>query len=87
MNTDELKMINNIDKEASKYPTNIKNIREGVWEKINCETTVIEIDSFRYLAVACAAAAIIALFFSTEILTSIQNTAAWEISEQAINVF
>lgn len=87
MNTDEITVLQNLEKAASNKPLPNFSIKEQVWARISAECNIIEVDSFRYIAVACAVAAIIALFFSVDILSNIQSTVAWEVSDQAVNVF
>ncbi len=86
MNTDDIELLQKLDKAASRIPLEKFSIRERVWAAIESQNVVIEVDSFRYLAMACAVAAIIALFFSADILTNIQNTAAWQLSDTAVNI-
>ena len=86
MNTDEIKVLENLAKAASNLPLPELAIRDKVWSKISDQSNIIEVDSFRYLALACAVAAIITLFFSVDIMNSIQNTVAWEISDQVVNI-
>ncbi len=87
MNTDEITILQNLERAASNLPIPNISIKEQVWTRINAECNIIEVDSFRYIAVACAVAAIIALFFSVDILSNIQSTVAWEISDQAVSIF
>lgn len=86
MNTDDIELLQKLDNAASRLPLHKFNIREKVWAAIESRNIVIEVDSFRYLAMACAVAAIIALFFSVDILTNIQNTAAWQLTDTAANI-
>ena len=86
MNTDEIKILQNLAQAASNLPMSDISIRDKVWSKIQNQSNIIEVDSFRYLAMACAIAAIIALFLSADIITNIQNTVAWEITDQAVNM-
>ncbi len=86
MNTDDIELLQKLDNAASRLPLHKFNIREKVWAAIESQNIVIEVDSFRYLAMACAVAAIIALFFSVDILTNIQNTAAWQLTDTAANI-
>ena len=86
MNTDEIKILQRINREAEQSPLNFSDIKDKVWEKIDRSEIIIEIDSFRYIAVACAVAAIVLLFFSVDILSTLQNSMAWQLSE-SVNFF
>ncbi len=87
MNTDEIKILKDINRKANALPFTHIDIRRKVWQRLKAENKIIEVDSFRYIAIACAVAAIIAIFFSIDIMSTIQNTVAWEISDQSFTIF
>ncbi len=87
MNTDEIKILKDINHKANTLPFTHIDIRQKVWQRLKAESQIIEVDSFRYIAIACAVAAIIAIFFSIDIMSNIQSTVAWEISDQSFTIF